>query len=99
MKRESRKQPLYQRYRASGVLDRQLAGVEAALKAGDDPTGEEVTWLVSAETVGDLAPAGPVAGTDYMRDTAGRWWEVVEVAPLADGVYACRCVRWKDGGK
>ena len=93
MARERRTLPLYQRYRNSGTLAQNVAGVEAALRAGDDIESGSVTWLVRAESLGGLIPA---AG-DYMRDTAGRWWEVKAVAPLADGAYPCACVRWNDG--
>jgi hypothetical protein len=95
MPSDVRKPPLYQRYRDSGAQSHNLAGVEAALKAGDDPAGDAVTWLVRADTLGGLVPK---AGTDYLRDVHGDWWQVSEVGPLTDGSYPLRCDRWQKGG-
>jgi hypothetical protein len=93
--RDRRKLPLYQRYRDSGALSHNLAGVEAALKPGDDPETDAVTWLVRADTLAGLTPA---AG-DYLRDTAGRWWACAVVGAPADGVYPLACELWKKGGE
>lgn len=92
MAREGRKLPLYQRYRDSGALSHNHAGVEAQLKAGDDPESASVTWLVKAATLAGLVPA---AG-DHLRDTAGRWWTVAAAGAEEGGVYPVTCDRWKD---
>ena len=93
MSDKTRAVPLYQRYRDSGVRSHNRAGVQAALKAGDDPTGERVTWNVHGDTLAGMTPA---AG-DYLRDTAGRWWKVETVGDPTDDVYPLLCARWKDG--
>lgn len=84
---------LYQRYSTTGHRIENRAGVRASLKAGDDASsGEPVTWLVEAGTLGGLTPR---AEYDLVRDLAGRWWVVKEVGPLTEGVYPLRCERWK----
>lgn len=94
MPRETRTIPLYQRRAASGGVRQQVAGVRANLKPGDDAKGNAATWLVAADTIGDLVPQ---PNADRMRGTDGVWWEVKEVGPLADGHYPCKCDRVAEG--
>jgi hypothetical protein len=96
MPRETRKLPLYQRYRDGDAPSHKLAGVEASLKAGDDPAADAVTWLVRADTLAGLVPH---PDTDYLRDVHGNWWQVAEVGQLNDGSYPLRCDRWQKGGE
>lgn len=88
--------PLYQRYSDSGAERENRAGVQAALKPGDDATTGTVTWLVQADTLHGLVPK---AGNDYLRDTNGRWWVVTAAGEPVDGHYPLKCERWvKEGG-
>lgn len=79
--------PLYQQKR------KQVAGVEAALGAGDKADGPGATWLIRAAS---LAGVVPQPG-DRCRGTDGVWWTVKAVGPLADGAYPCLCDRDGEG--
>ncbi|AWM41763.1 hypothetical protein GobsT_71340 [Gemmata obscuriglobus] len=93
MSRETRYIPLFQRLPAPGAPpSRKIAGLSAALKPGDDEASESVTWLVDSHGLRDLVPQ---AETDYLRDTAGRWWRATAVGELADDKYPITCARWR----
>lgn len=96
MSRETRKTPVYQRYRESGSQAENRAGVQATLKAGDDATGDKpVTWLVEAASLQGLVP---IPERDCLKDTVGRWWTVKSVGALVEGAYPLTCVRFGTEG-
>ena len=72
--------PLWQRLTASGSVRSQVAGVAARLADGDSADALSATWLVSAASLGGLAPR---VG-DRCRGTDGAWRTVRDVGEPND---------------